>query len=225
MADCVSPILDIVTRLWDFTANRALYIRDLQDNLNTLRDLKDDLEAISKDVEGRADFAEQQQYAARTNQVIRWLESVQLKLKEVDIILQKRDEEIQQTCLGSCCPRHCCTSYKLGKQVIKKIDVVKQLIETGNFDAVADKVPRPNIDEMPMEKTVGMDSMFDEVWKCVEDHKARIIGLYGMGGVGKTTLLKKLNNRFLVTSHNLCCDLGFGVQRSEVGQNSRNYKN
>ena len=138
--DCVSPILNIVSRLWDYTANRAVYIRDLQDNLNTLRDLKHDLEAISKDIEGKADLAEQQQYAARTNQVIHWLESVQLKLKEVDAILQKGDEEIQQKCLGSCCPRHCLTSYKLGKQVIKKIDVVKELINKGHFDVVTDKL-------------------------------------------------------------------------------------
>ncbi|KAK3219567.1 hypothetical protein Dsin_013537 [Dipteronia sinensis] len=200
--DCVSPILDIVTRVWDCTANRAVYIRDLQENLNSLRDLKLELENIGKDVEGRADFAEQQQYSARTNQVKGWLQSVQLKLKEADDILQKGDEEIQQKCLGSCCPRHCRTSYKLGKQVIKEINVVQELIKKGHFDVVADKVPRPMIDEMPMEKTVGMDSMFDDVWTCVQGHKTRIIGLYGMGGVGKTTLLKKLNNKFLETSHN-----------------------
>ncbi|KAK1587252.1 hypothetical protein Q3G72_011102 [Acer saccharum] len=96
--DCVSPILDIVTRLWDCTANCAVYIRDLRENLNSLRDLKHNLEAISKDVEGRANLVEKQRNAARTNQVIRWLESVQLKLKEVDAILQKGDEEIQQKC-------------------------------------------------------------------------------------------------------------------------------
>ncbi|KAL5823153.1 hypothetical protein ACOSQ3_021103 [Xanthoceras sorbifolium] len=200
--DCVSPILDVVTRLWDCTANRAVYICDLQDNLNTLRDLKLELENISKDVETRADFAEQYQYSARTNQVKGWLQTVQLKLKEVDDILQKGDQEIQQNCLGSCCPRHCCTSYKLGKQVIKKIDAVKELINKGHFDVVADKVPRPMIDEIPTEKTVGMDSDFDKVWKWVEDQSVGIIGILGMGGVGKTTLLKKLHNNFRETSHN-----------------------
>ncbi|KAK2651686.1 hypothetical protein Ddye_011542 [Dipteronia dyeriana] len=57
--------------------------------------------------------------------------------------------------------------------------------------------------EMPVDKTMGMDSRLDDVWSRVVDHKVRIIGLYGTGGVGKTTLLKKLNNRFLKkTSHN-----------------------
>ena len=47
--------------------------------------------------------------------------------------------------------------------------------------------------------------MFAEVWKWLEDEKVGIIGLYGMGGVGKTTLLIKINNEFLETK------LGFDV--------------
>ena len=39
----------------------------------------------------------------------------------------------------------------------------------------------------------------------MEDEKVGISGLYGMGGVGKTTLLKKINNEFLKTK------LGFHV--------------
>ncbi|KAK3219565.1 hypothetical protein Dsin_013535 [Dipteronia sinensis] len=205
--DCVSPILDVVTRLWDCTANRSVYIRDLQDNLNSLRDLKRELEDISKDVETRADLAEQQQYAARTNQVKGWLERVQHKLEEVDAILQKGDEEIHQKCLGSCCPRHCCTSYKLGKQVSKEIDVVTKLIEKGSSLVVVDKVPLPMIDEMPMEKTVGMESSLDEVWKCVENHEVRIIGLYDVYSVLKFMSSPKLQNCITRLSICMCEEL------------------
>ena len=56
-----------------------------------------------------------------------------------------------------------------------------------------------------MEKTVSLDLMFAELWKWLADEKVGIIGLYGMGGVGKTTLLKKINNMFLETK------LGFDV--------------
>ena len=50
-----------------------------------------------------------------------------------------------------------------------------------------------------MKKIVGLDLMFAELWKSLVDEKVGIIGLYGMGGLGKTTLLKKINNEFLET--------------------------
>ncbi|KAF8388124.1 hypothetical protein HHK36_026790 [Tetracentron sinense] len=53
------------------------------------------------------------------------------------------------------------------------------------------------VEAMPSRPTVGMDLIFENVWRClIEEDQVRIIGLYGMGGVGKTTLLKKINNEF-----------------------------
>nr|AKE49460.1 NBS-LRR disease resistance protein NBS45 [Dimocarpus longan] len=200
--DCVSPILDIVSRLWDCTTNHAAYISHIGKNLDSLRDVKCELENISKDIETRVEVAEQQQYSQRTNQVKGWLERKQVVVEEANDILQKGDQEIQKKCLGSCCRRNCCSRYKLGKEVIKKIDAVKELIKKGHFDVVADRLPRPVVDERPVESAVvGMDYIFSQVWRCIEDQSVGIIGLYGMGGVGKTTLLKKLNNEFLKTSH------------------------
>ncbi|KAJ0075602.1 hypothetical protein Patl1_34420 [Pistacia atlantica] len=57
------------------------------------------------------------------------------------------------------------------------------------------------VDEIPVDKTVGMDSILNEVWRCLDGHQVRIIGMYGLGGVGKTTLLKKLNNKFIDKRH------------------------
>ncbi|XP_031371968.1 disease resistance protein RPS5-like [Punica granatum] len=55
--------------------------------------------------------------------------------------------------------------------------------------------------EIPLEPPVGIDSSFEEAWKWVQDEKVRRIGIYGMGGVGKTTLLKKIHNEFLGIQH------------------------
>ncbi|KAL5825211.1 hypothetical protein ACOSQ3_021274 [Xanthoceras sorbifolium] len=38
---------------------------------------------------------------------------------------------------------------------------------------------------------------FDEVWRYMTDSQVKLIGLYGKGGVGKTTLLTQINNQFL----------------------------
>ncbi|RVW30870.1 putative disease resistance protein [Vitis vinifera] len=50
--------------------------------------------------------------------------------------------------------------------------------------------------------TVGLESTFDRVWRCLGEEHVGMIGLYGLGGVGKTTLLTQINNHFLKTSHN-----------------------
>ncbi|PKI64239.1 hypothetical protein CRG98_015349 [Punica granatum] len=55
--------------------------------------------------------------------------------------------------------------------------------------------------EQPLEPPVGLDSSFEEVSTWVQDEGVRRIGLYDMGGVGKTTLLKKIHNEFLVKEH------------------------
>ncbi|PON61872.1 NB-ARC domain containing protein [Parasponia andersonii] len=67
----------------------------------------------------------------------------------------------------------------------------------GVFEVVAKREPIARVVEIPTEPTVGMESMLDEVWRDLGDENVRIMGLYGMGGVGKTTLFKNINNNFL----------------------------
>jgi disease resistance protein RPS2 len=36
-----------------------------------------------------------------------------------------------------------------------------------------------------------------KILHCLKDEKVGTVGIWGMGGVGKTTLLRKINNHFL----------------------------
>ncbi|XP_034695663.1 probable disease resistance protein At4g14610 [Vitis riparia] len=74
--------------------------------------------------------------------------------------------------------------------------------EGRNFEVVADIVPPAPVEEIPGQPTVGLESTFDKVWRSLEEEHVGMIGLYGLGGVGKTTLLTQINNHFLKTSHN-----------------------
>ncbi|XP_031255518.1 probable disease resistance protein At5g63020 [Pistacia vera] len=198
--DFLGPIMDILHTLCNCTSNRIAIIRHLPENLSSLRDARRELENIGQDVRSRVERAKQL-YRKPIKQVEGWLERERGKLLEVDNMLLKGDQEIQKKCLGSCCPRNCYSSYKLGKEVIKGTEAVKDLINQGkefkSFDDVSEKLPPPPVDKIPVDRTVGMDSTLNEVWRCLDDHGVRIIGMYGLGGVGKTTLLKKLNNKFV----------------------------
>ncbi|XP_034696472.1 disease resistance protein RFL1-like [Vitis riparia] len=190
--DCVSPILDVATRLWDCTAKRAVYIRELEENLNSLKSLMEELNNLSKDVMVRVE-REELQRSRRTHEVDGWLSAVEVMEAEVKGILQNGDHEIQKKCLGTC-PKNCRSSYRLGKIVTKKMNAVTELQGKGHFDVVAHRPSFAPVDKMQMEETVGLDLMFEKVRKCLEDEQVRSIGLYGIGGVGKTTLLRKINN-------------------------------
>ncbi|KAI9099677.1 hypothetical protein K1719_024682 [Acacia pycnantha] len=75
-------------------------------------------------------------------------------------------------------------------QVRGNKQIQKKMAE--DFKIALKRLHKPN--EMPCGETVGLDLMFDKVWRSIEEKNIGIIGLYGMGGVGKTTLLKKINN-------------------------------
>ncbi|WJZ94523.1 hypothetical protein VitviT2T_013370 [Vitis vinifera] len=197
--DCVSPILDVVTRLWDCTAKHAVSIRDLQQNMDSLRNAMQELRDVHDDVNRRVEREEQRQMR-RTNEVNGWLHRVQVMEKEVNEILQKGDQEIQKKCIGTSCPRNCRSRYKLGKKASEMFGALTDLRNKGRFDVVADSLPQAPVDERPLEKTVGLDLMYAEVCRCIQDEQLGIIGLYGMGGAGKTTLMTKVNNEFIRAS-------------------------
>ncbi|GMN37272.1 hypothetical protein TIFTF001_006671 [Ficus carica] len=176
-----------------------VYAQHLEENVNYLSSAMNELRNLTQDVKRRADFAEAQGLQC-TNQVKGWLESAEAVEEEVNRILRKGNEEIGNKCLGSC-PKNCWSSYKIGKAVAKKLDAVRKLAEKGQFETISDKLGRNPVDEMPVEKTVGLDLTLLEVWRCIQSNNVGTIGLYGMGGVGKTTLLKRINNEFFGTSH------------------------
>ena len=56
--DCISPILDIATRLWDCTDKRAVYVRELPENLISLRNAMEKLQNVYEDVKDKVERRE-----------------------------------------------------------------------------------------------------------------------------------------------------------------------
>ena len=67
-----------------------------------------------------------------------------------------------------------------GRKQVKKHSAVTELRKKGRFDVVAHRLPQAPVDERPMEMTLGLDLMYAEVCKCIEDEQLGITGLYGM---------------------------------------------
>ncbi|CAF1926003.1 unnamed protein product [Brassica napus] len=92
--------------------------------------------------------------------------------------------------------RKCITSCNYGKKVLNMLKEVEGLLAKGVFEVVAEKVPVPKVEKKHIQTTVGLDSMVEKAWNRLMKDDKRTLGLYGMGGVGKTTLLACINNRF-----------------------------
>ncbi|TQD70633.1 hypothetical protein C1H46_043834 [Malus baccata] len=194
---------DILSRCWDSTVGQIAYpcmfkshLHDLQTALEELTDLKNDLKR-------RVDNAEQQQHLKRLDQVQRWITRVEAMEAQANNLVNGKDirsqkvEKLRDSGGGLLC--NCKTHYKLGKKLAKMLMEVSALQSRGAFEVVAERVPAAMVYERSIEPTVDMQSTFGKVWDCIEDEQVGIIGLYGMGGVGKTTLLTKINNNFLHT--------------------------
>ncbi|XP_059634658.1 probable disease resistance protein At5g63020 [Cornus florida] len=192
--ELVSPILDVACRLCGCIGNSTNNICHLQKNLTTLRTEMEKLKRQRDDMRQEVETAERQPMGQRSSRADLWLQSVEELEREVDQILQKGEEQIQRRCF-KVCPRNCWSTNKIGKEVWGKLQAVSQAINEGTNIPVAVTSAPPHAQEMPLNRTVGLDSKLNEVLGLLtDDGGPGIIGIYGMAGVGKTTLLTKLNN-------------------------------
>ncbi|KAI9107802.1 hypothetical protein K1719_021138 [Acacia pycnantha] len=190
-------IWDITKCLCGCAKKEADYVYKLEENLESLKDKWEDLQSMKGDLKTRVEEAENTGGMRRAQEIDRWLEKVDNIQQEVINIEVQGAKEIRDKCLSKCCPINCKSSYKLGKKAAKVFNNVNDLAAEGkryseNFKIAHRRSPEPI--EMPPDEVVGLDLMFNKVWKSIEEENVGIIGLYGMGGVGKTTLLKKINN-------------------------------
>ncbi|KAF8391882.1 hypothetical protein HHK36_022222 [Tetracentron sinense] len=157
----------------------------------------DRLKHQKNDVKAKLDMAEVQQMKPK-EEVLFWIQSIETMEGQVNEMIEECNQQISNRCLCGCCPKNCWSNYKVGKRVAGKLTAAEGLRSTGNFSDVAVKLPPPDVEAMPSRLTVGMDLIFENVWKCIrEEDQVRMMGLYGMGGVGKTTIMKKINNKML----------------------------
>ncbi|XP_058074713.1 disease resistance protein SUMM2-like [Magnolia sinica] len=189
--DFISPVIEIVSRLLDPITQRIRYAVKLRVNIDSVKNAMNELIRVRDDVKTKVDIAERQLLVGKSH-VKRWLESVAAIEREVNGM----EEAYQQMrrCLGNCRP-NCWSGYKLSKRAAEKLTDVTELKRTGDsFDVVAEKPPLDVVEEQPSTSALGMDLMLEKVRGCLMEDSVGVVGIYGMGGVGKTTLLKKINN-------------------------------
>lgn len=183
----------------DFTFRKAVYISKLKENVDGLKIAVEELTDLHNDVTRRVKVDEEQQLK-QLDQVQRWISRAKAAIDKANELLREDSQEIERLCLRGYCSKNYKSSYRFAKEVDKRLRDVADLKANGDFKVVAEKVPAASGVPRPSEPTVGLESTFNQVWTCLREEKqVGIVGLYGMGGVGKTTLLTQINNESLKT--------------------------
>ncbi|KAL6903501.1 hypothetical protein ACP4OV_004314 [Aristida adscensionis] len=173
------------------TAKRVSSFACIKRNLRDLTKSMEDLQAIEKVVRRQVDL-EINNLNECDPRVNLWLRRV------VDVLVDPISQECDQLMHSSCF----CSSalnlgkrYRLGTYVVEMLEYLDRLIKEGNqFETFASKRKPDLVEERPQITTFGIKPVLKDLREYFDSDNVSIIGIWGPGGVGKTTLLNNFNN-------------------------------
>ncbi|EHA8589266.1 putative Disease resistance protein [Cocos nucifera] len=199
--DCIQPVAQIIDRLWDPIAHRVNYFAKVGENMDHLRSQVEELTASRDDLKKEVERAVLEGKDPK-NELQVWLK----KADEIIKNAEEMQEEFQQNkkCFYGWC-LDCRSRYKLGKRIFKATQYLRdQKVRKNSFGEIAVPPLRESVQELAtttIREGTSTMSTLDQVWKWLMDAKTGIIGTWGKGGVGKTTLVMNIHNKIRGTQH------------------------
>ncbi|GLT90468.1 hypothetical protein SLE2022_083980 [Rubroshorea leprosula] len=120
-------------------------------------------------------------------EVEKWLEDAR---KVIEIEMPDIEEQVRNVSYLS--------RGSLGRRVRQVIQDVKEIYDRGSFPEGLEFERPPTIGiTLPTENMVGEVNVKEKIWEYLMGHEVGIIGVCGIGGVGKTTVMKHIHNELL----------------------------
>ncbi|XXG39602.1 hypothetical protein AAC387_Pa01g0526 [Persea americana] len=175
-------IIDMMNKAW----GQLNHYRNLNENVEKLKSEIEGLSCQMEDVEEELRREEILRGKKRKSEVALWLQNVKKTKNEVHSI----EEELQG--------QRWISRYSLAPHVEKKITKVVNLKKEGIFSngLVVDPMTDVGVYLLttPLVGQTTAKKALETIWNSLKDVKIGKIGVYGMGGVGKTTIMKHINN-------------------------------
>ncbi|PIA25505.1 hypothetical protein AQUCO_11200014v1 [Aquilegia coerulea] len=198
LAIVVTPINEVVKCLFGSLKQQIRYLTSYNTNIQNLRSQVSELKLTREGVQTRVEAAQRNLEEPFPN-VQKWLEdTTEEKLDE-----QLRDfneANINKKCFKGLCP-DLSSRLRLSKQAVRMTETFHTLQEKGNdflVTGITHQRPPPNVEFVRsttiVENVLPRDSLMKDLMKALKDSNIGSIGVQGMGGIGKTTLVEKINN-------------------------------
>ncbi|THG07027.1 disease resistance protein At4g27190-like [Camellia sinensis] len=184
----VEFVVEPVGRQFSYVLHRMEYIEDLRDQVEKL-------EAQRKDVDDFIDAAKRNREEILEN-VNNWIEKVDGFIVEAKKFLED-GTNVNQKCFIGWFP-DLVTRRQLGKEAKDKVEVAKELEKDGYFNSISKRARPMGIESIPSERLVTYETTnlaMMSVMKALTDDKINFIGIHGLGGIGKTTLVKEIGKK------------------------------
>ncbi|KAH9670286.1 Disease resistance protein [Citrus sinensis] len=196
MAEMIfSLVLEVVKCLAPPTERRVGYLRDYNANFENLRAEIEKLKEESTSIQRRVSEAERNGENIE-EKVERWVVSVKKIIDEAAKFIQDEETATNKRCLKGLCPNFK-TRYQLSKKAETEVKaaIVELREEAGRFDRISYRtIP----EEIWLKSRKGYEAFesrlcaLKSVQNALTDVNVSIVGVYGMGGIGKTTLVKEV---------------------------------
>ncbi|KAL9993114.1 putative AAA+ ATPase domain, P-loop containing nucleoside triphosphate hydrolase [Helianthus debilis subsp. tardiflorus] len=196
----VDIAVSVIAKLLEYTARPIIqpfdYILHHNRNINGLQTQISHLENTQFEVQQQVDVAQ------RNGEVV--LPTVQAWLAKANSLATESDKFLSNqvvtnhNCISGSCP-NLKLIYKSSREAKKKSIAVNQVVKGGKFDRVSHPARLPPIwpsnDGAFIGELDGFESRKAQLRLMMEalgDDSVNIIGVYGMGGIGKTTFVEEV---------------------------------
>ncbi|XP_054792835.1 probable disease resistance protein At5g47250 [Prosopis cineraria] len=200
--EVVPSVLNIIgscCSLHEVVRTKHKHLRTLKRSIRQMNNLMQRLDAHERDVEHEIN----QLRAESTNVCSTWREQVGQVRSEVRNLMDENGRLRQTKWFSFICSR-----IKLGELVEEKIRDIRELIETvPDLKDVAIPVGKRGdiLSATPMMGCETHKQIFMKIRGFLSDENVRRIGICGLGGAGKTTIMSEINNHLLNNSNEFNC--------------------